>query len=67
MAVDVALLYDSLALNGWRITDDVANADLVLVAACAVHEGAEHSGFKCLAQVESRRRRDSRFVALGGR
>ncbi len=65
MTVDVALLYRYLEANGWVLVDDVAEANLVLAACCAVHEGAEKSGFECLEHLDARRKKGSRLIAMG--
>jgi tRNA A37 methylthiotransferase MiaB len=65
MTVDVALLYGYLEANGWDLVDDPARADLILAACCAVHEGAEKSGFDSLAHVQARRKEGSRLVVMG--
>ncbi len=65
MTVDVALLFGYLEANGWDLVEDVADADLVLAACCAVHASAEQSGFGCLEHVDARRRKGSRLIALG--
>jgi threonylcarbamoyladenosine tRNA methylthiotransferase CDKAL1 len=63
--VDVALLFGYLTANEWEIVDDVADADLILMTSCAVHDGAEQSAFERLAQIEARRRASSRLIVLG--
>jgi tRNA A37 methylthiotransferase MiaB len=65
MTVDVALLFGYLEANGWDLVEDVADADLVLAACCAVRASAEQSGFGCLERVDARRRKGSRLIALG--
>jgi len=65
MAVDVALLFEYLETNGWKLVDHVEDADLILAATCGVHETAEESGFAALAHIDSRRKRGSRLVAIG--
>lgn len=65
VAVDVALLFEYFEANGWELVDDVEDADLILAAGCAVHQGAEDSGFAALAHIDARRKKGSRLVAIG--
>jgi tRNA A37 methylthiotransferase MiaB len=65
MAVDVARFFAYLETNGWILVEDVGRADLILVACCGVHQGAEDSGFASLAHVDKRRKAGSTLVAVG--
>jgi tRNA A37 methylthiotransferase MiaB len=65
MTVDVALLFEYVKANGWEVVDDVTAADLIFAACCAVHEGAEQSGFESLAHIDARRRKGSRLIVVG--
>ena len=65
MAVDVARLFTYLESNGWTLVEQVDDADLILAACCAVHQGAEDSGFVILSQIDKRRKAGSRLVVVG--
>jgi threonylcarbamoyladenosine tRNA methylthiotransferase MtaB len=62
---DMATLFSYCQANGWRVTDSIARADVVLVVACGVDGVSERLALRLLRRANRRRRRDSSLVVLG--
>ena len=60
-----AALYEYFQINGWSITSNFREADLVLFAGCGVDETAEKKSFNLLRAAKKASRPETKFVIYG--
>lgn len=63
--LDAALLVDYFRGNGWEITSNIQNADIVLVGTCAFTSYHENVSMKYLAIADRKKRGSAKLVAFG--
>ena len=64
-AMDTAMLHDYFTRNGYDVTRNFREADLVLCATCGVDASAEEASIEHLATVDRKRPRNSKFIIFG--
>ncbi len=62
---ETARLVPYLQLNGWRLTERVERADVVLVACCGFNDKAEDESVRFLQTVSPRLRPEAKLIVLG--
>jgi tRNA A37 methylthiotransferase MiaB len=63
--IDTALLFRYFRLNGWRLEDNVEDADMILVSTCGVNVSCEQASIRYLSMVENARKNGTQLVVLG--
>jgi tRNA A37 methylthiotransferase MiaB len=65
MLLDAARLVDYFQANGWQMTTQLPEADMILMGACAVEEETEKSSMKYLSLAEGKKKEGLRLVVFG--
>lgn len=63
--MDTAMLFNYFRANGWRVTNRIGDADLVLLAGCAFSNYVESKSFKYIALAMKKKQPEVPAVAIG--
>lgn len=63
--VDTALLFEYFRVNGWRLTNKLRSADLILLGGCGFSTFAEEKTVKFLSIAMKRKKKDAPLVVYG--
>lgn len=63
--IDSARVQKHLKENGWFITEDYKDADLILFDACALTQENVANSLKIIKEIREKKKEDSRFIVWG--
>jgi tRNA A37 methylthiotransferase MiaB len=63
--MDTAWLSSYFRANGWRMTHNARNADLIVVATCGFAAHIEEESIRLVSFLDKKRRKDSQLVVVG--
>jgi len=63
--VSMGLIVEFFKANGWRITNRLKEADIVLIASCSFDAFNEEKGFRYISLVYRKKRPDARLIVFG--
>ncbi len=63
--VDIASLFRYFQSNGWKVTNQIRRADIVLVSTCGFDVKSEDESIRLLTIADNKRKKDSELVVIG--
>ncbi|MHA1280787.1 MAG: radical SAM protein [Candidatus Helarchaeota archaeon] len=63
--IDGALMQEFLRENGWTVTSDYKDADLVLFNACGLTQGMEEHSIKIIHQIKAKKKSSAELIVWG--